>query len=151
MHAQKTPVALGQNLEIAPCLGRLDGAEAVFLPRHVEIDGVITCDLEEYAAVGTAFIGLSGGVQKARAKAHAGRHLLGVANCHADILQRVAMRLVALDIGEQAAIIARMKTGEMRLEPARERAAAFFSERLAVFRIGKNLDAPLFEKRLFGG
>ena len=69
MHPQHAPVAFGQHLEIAARLRRLDDTEAVFLPRHVEIDGVITCDLEEYAAVGTAFIGLPGGMQEPRTEA----------------------------------------------------------------------------------
>jgi hypothetical protein len=49
MHAQHPPVALGKHLEIAPRFSRLDDAEHVFPVRHLEIERVVTGDLQESA------------------------------------------------------------------------------------------------------
>ena len=62
MHAQRAPAAFGQDVEIAAGLGRLDHAEAGLLAGHGEIPGIVGRDLQEYAAVGAAFVGLAGGM-----------------------------------------------------------------------------------------
>src|ERR1700731_1876663 len=72
MHAQRAPAALGQHVEIAARLRRLDDAERGLLAGHREIPGVVRCDLQEYAAVGAALVGLSGGMQETRAEFGAG-------------------------------------------------------------------------------
>ena len=41
MQAQGTPVALGQNLEVAPGMRGLDDAEGVRLPGYGQIDRVV--------------------------------------------------------------------------------------------------------------
>ena len=117
MDAQHAPVALGQHLEIAARLRRLDDAEGVFLARHREIVGVVAGDLQEHAAVRPALVGLPGRMQEARPEAEAGGDALAVADQDADVLQRVAMLLVALDIGEQRAIVAGLERA--RDAPAR--------------------------------
>src|ERR1700676_4043681 len=60
MDAQHTPVAFGQDIEIAARLRGLDDAEGVFLARHLEIGGGVAGDLQEHAGIGAAFVGLSG-------------------------------------------------------------------------------------------
>ena len=106
MHAQHAPIALGQHLEIAARLRRLDDTEGVFLVRHLEIGGVVAGDLQEHAGVRAALVGLPGRMQEPRSEAEAGGDALAVADQDADILQRVAMALVAFDIGEERAIVA---------------------------------------------
>jgi hypothetical protein len=59
MNAERTAVALHQDLEIPSCLGRLDHTKRVFPSRHGHIDGVIARNLQEYARVHTTLIGLS--------------------------------------------------------------------------------------------
>src|SRR5215472_315491 len=60
MYTQCATLTFGQNLKIATRLRCLDDAESVFLLRYGQIDGVIAGDLQEYAAVGAAFVRLSG-------------------------------------------------------------------------------------------
>src|SRR5260370_41184508 len=69
MHTQRAAAAFGKNREIAAGLCRFHDAEGVLLPWDLQILGVIEGDLEKYAAVGAAFIGLSGGGPGARAEA----------------------------------------------------------------------------------
>ena len=109
-------------------------------PGTGEIGGIVAGDLQEDAAVRSALVGLAGRMQEARPEAEAGRHALAVADHDADVLQRVAVLLVALDIGEQRAIVAGVEPREMRLEPAGERVAAGRRQRLAVPRIGEELE-----------
>src|ERR1700676_710630 len=60
MHPQRPPAALGQHVEIAAGLPRLDDAEARLLAGHGKIYRVIGGNLQEYAAVRAALVGLSG-------------------------------------------------------------------------------------------
>ena len=113
MHAQHPPFALGQHLEIAARLRRLDDAEGVFLVRHLEIGGIVAGDLQEHAGVRAALVGLPRRMQEPRPEAEAGGDALAVADQDADILKRVAMVLVAFDIGEERAIVAFSNTREM--------------------------------------
>src|ERR1700681_2294452 len=64
MHAQRAPAALGQHVEIAAGLRRLDHAERGLLAGHREIFRIIGGDLQEHAAVGAALVGLAGGMQE---------------------------------------------------------------------------------------
>ena len=122
MHAQHPPVALGQHLEIAARFRRLDDAEGVFLIRHLEIGGIVAGDLQEHAGVRAALVGLPGRMKEPRPEAEAGGDALAVADQDADILKRVAMVLVAFDIGEERAIVAVSNSREMRREIFHERA-----------------------------
>ena len=147
MHAQHPPVALGQHLEIAARFRRLDDTESVFLVRHLEIGGVVAGDLQEHAGVRAALVGLPGRMQEARPEAEAGGDALAVADQDADVLQRVAMVLVAFDIGEQRAIVAVPNAPEMRREIFDERAG--LPEGLAVLLVGKEREARLLEEAPF--
>src|SRR5262245_20069502 len=109
MHAQDTPPALRQHVKITARLRRLDDAEAVFVTRHIEIVSIVGGNLQEYAAVRPALVGLSGRMEETRPEPDAGRHPLAVTDHDADILQRVAVSLVALDVGEKRAVVARTK------------------------------------------
>ncbi len=114
--AKRAPAALGEHLEIAARLRRLDNAEGVFLARHRQILGVVAGDLQEHTAVRAALIGLPGRMQKARAKAEAGRAFKPVADRQAQPLHRLDMAGVALDIGEERHIIAGADPAELRLQ-----------------------------------
>src|SRR5215470_13113249 len=88
MHAQSTAATLGEHGKVSAGLRGLDHPEGIFLSGNLQVGSVIAGDLQEYAAVRTALIGLSRGVQKTRAEAEAGRDLLAVADCRANALQR---------------------------------------------------------------
>ncbi len=105
MHPQRAPAALGQHVEIATRLRRLDHAEAGFLAGHGQIPGLIGCDLQEDAAIGAALIGLSGGMQETRTEFRAGRDMALVAHRKPHGLQCGDMRGIAFDIGKQRHII----------------------------------------------
>src|SRR5260221_7045815 len=68
MHAKGASPALRKYCEIAAGLRGLDDTERIFLVGDRKIDGVVTGDLQEDAGVGSAFIGLAGGVKKTRAE-----------------------------------------------------------------------------------
>ena len=141
MHAQCAPAAVGQHVEIATRLRRLDDAETGLLAGHGEILGLIGGDLQEYAAVGPALVGLSGGMQEARSELRAGRDVTFVANRKPDVLQRVDMGVVPFDIGEQRDIVARPGAAQVSLQPRSEIAiGAGLPQRAGIFIIGEQLD-----------
>ena len=43
------------NMQVGPRLGLLDRPERVAVPRHLELDAVVTNDLQEHPGVGAAF------------------------------------------------------------------------------------------------
>src|ERR1700687_3378833 len=115
MHAQRTAAALGQHAEIAACLRGLDHAESGLLTGHGQIPGIVCGNLQEYAAVGAALVGLSGGMQETRGEFRAGRDMALVGALKHHVLQRVDVGAIALDIGEQRHVIVRAGAGEMGL------------------------------------
>ena len=147
MNPQGTPAALGQDLEIAARLRRLDHAEGVFLAGHRQILGVLAGDLQEDAAVRAALVGLPGRMQKARAEAEAGRRFGAVADHPAPALQRRDMAGAAFDIGEQTRIVAGADAAEMGLE-RRGQAGRRGRQRRRVPRVGEEAEAAVGEKRL---
>src|SRR6266581_7333922 len=80
MNAQGSSIAFRQNVEVASSLRGFDDSESVFLSGDWQILRVVAGDLQEYAAVRAAFVGLSGGVQEAGAEAETGRDALAVAD-----------------------------------------------------------------------
>jgi hypothetical protein len=117
MDAQHTPIAVGQDIEIAARLRGLDDAEGVSLARHLEIGGGVAGDLQEHPGIGAAFVRLSGQMKEPRPKAEAGGDTLAIADQDADILQRVAMAGVAFDIGEERAVVVLVYPPEVRRLP----------------------------------
>src|ERR1700737_2740707 len=79
-HTQATAAALGQHAEIAARLRGLDHTEGGLLTGHGEILGIVCGNLQEYAAVGAALVGLTGGMQETRAEFGAGRDMALVAD-----------------------------------------------------------------------
>ena len=55
-----------EHVEIAARLRRLDDAERVPVPGDLDVDHVVAGDLQEHTGVGTALVGLAGGVQEPR-------------------------------------------------------------------------------------
>src|ERR1700674_1619374 len=80
VYAQCAAAAFRKNREVAAGLRGLHDPEGVLLPGHWKILGIVAGDLQEDAAIGTAFVGLSSGVQEARAKAENGGHFFPVAH-----------------------------------------------------------------------
>ena len=87
VHAERAAAAVGKDLKIAACLRRFHHSERVFLAGNLEIVRVVARDLQEYAAVGAAFICLSSGMQKARTEAEARRNLFSIADGQPNFLQ----------------------------------------------------------------
>src|SRR5260221_13242404 len=149
MNAQSPPPALGEDIEIAARLRRLDGAESVFLAGHGKVLRIVAGDLQEDPRIGPALVSLSRRMQEAWAETQAGRDALRIADRASGGLQRYGMRFVVLDIGEQREVIPAPEPPEMRLEIALERGAgAEIGELLGVRRIGEELDAARYEDRL---
>src|SRR6185437_8084028 len=142
MHPQGAPAAFGEDVEIAARLRRLDDAEAVPSARHVEVARIVAGDLQKDARIGAALIGLAGRMEEARAETEAGGDPLRAADRDAYCLQRLGVRGVALDIGEQRAVIAGYQPVKMRLEIALERGPRTeLGELPGVPLVGEELDA----------
>src|SRR5260370_41540096 len=122
MDAQDTPIAFGQNLEVAARFRRLDDTEGVLLVRNLEIARVVAGDLKEHAGVRAAFVGLPRRMKESRSEAEAGGDTFAVADQDADILERISMAFVSFDIGEQCAVVASSNSLEMCRETFHERA-----------------------------
>src|SRR5580704_16215406 len=116
VHPERPPAALGEHVEIAARLRRLDDPEGVPGAGDRQVVGVGAGDLSEHAAVRPALVGLPGRVQEARPEAEARRQLLLVADLEAQPLHRLYMRRGAVDIGQEGRIIARFGAIEMRLQ-----------------------------------
>ena len=113
MHAQHPPIALGQYVKIATRFCRHDHAEGVLLIRHLDIRRVVAGNLQEHSGVRAALVGLPRRMKESRTEAETGGDPLAVADQDTDILQCVAMALVAFDIGEERAIVAFANASEV--------------------------------------
>ncbi len=60
VNSQCSPIAFGKNCKVAASLRRFHHSECVLLLWHDEIGRLVTRDLKKHAAVGPAFVGLSG-------------------------------------------------------------------------------------------
>src|SRR6516225_11777601 len=100
MHSQRASSTFCQHLEIATGLSGFHNSEGVFLFRNRNVVGVVTGQLQEDSAIGAALVGLSGGVQKARAEAEASSHVFVVAHRVTDRRHWPPVRIVHLDVTE---------------------------------------------------
>src|SRR6202521_5635814 len=116
VHAQRPTLAVGQNLEVAPSLCCLHYSESVLLSGNRQVLSIVACYLQEHAAVGAAFISLSGGVQKTRPETEARRHMFAIADGHAQALQQRFVFRIHLDIAKQGKVVAGAKTLQMRAQ-----------------------------------
>src|ERR1700756_1040862 len=105
MHAKGASPALREHREIAAGLRGFDDAEGVLLIGNGKIDGVVAGDLQEDAGVGSAFVGLACGVQKARTKSKNGGELLLVPHAVAKGLQGSLVLRIHGDVAEQSEIV----------------------------------------------
>ena len=150
MDTQRAPTALHQHLEIAARLRRLHHAEAVGMAGHVDIGRIVAGDLQEHAGIRPAFVGLPGRMLEAGSEAEAGGGVGSVANARAHRGQRLRVRLVALNVGQQRHVVARLCAGvhaaKMALQIAGQRVVP--TELGGVARIGVEGQAVLAEHRL---
>ena len=140
MHAQRAAAALGQHLEIAARLRRLDDAEAcTSAPAPAGRAGVVAGDLQEHAGVRPALVGLAGRVQEARPEAEAGRDPLAVADQPAQPLQRLDMRRRCGRCRRAARSSRRRRAGRDAPSAAAARLVAAGFSAAALRRIGEEL------------
>src|SRR5260370_8669479 len=104
MDAESPQLALGEDIEIAARLRRLDGAESVFLAGHGKVLRIIAGDLQKDPGIGAALVSLSRRMQEAWAETEAGRDALRIADRAAGGLQPHGMRVVLPHIGGPAQI-----------------------------------------------
>src|ERR1700751_3504733 len=105
MDPHRTAISFCENLKITASLRGLYDPKCVFLFGHRDVNCVITGNLEKDAAVGSALVGLAGGMLKTRPKFRAGGDALFVANRMTDRLQRRLMRIVHFNVGENRKVI----------------------------------------------
>src|SRR5215470_19265306 len=147
MHAQGSAAALRKHGKITTRLRGLDDPESVLLPWDGEIGGVIAGNLEKDAGIGTALVGLAGGMKEPRAKAKAGGASFGVAHLMAHALQSFFVRVVHLDVAEEGEVIARADAAQMRAESLGEVRAVL--EGRGVLFVGKEFQALVLEEWSF--
>src|SRR5437016_122500 len=147
MDTQGPPLALRQHLKISTRLCSLDNAECVFLSRHRQVSSVIAGDLQEHSAIWSAFVSLSSGVQKTRAKAEACCYAPAVAHCMAHLLQALFMLTVHLNISEQSKVITRGKLAQMRAQESNQR--ILLAQVCCIAVISEQLDSIFFKNWFF--
>src|SRR5580765_1812512 len=116
MHPKGASSALSKYCEIAAGLCSLDNTERVFLVGDRQIDGVVAGDLQEDAGIGSAFVGLAGGVQKARTKSKNRRDLLLVPHAVANGLQNSLVLGIHGDVAEQSEIVSLASAREVSFQ-----------------------------------
>src|SRR6266852_7712117 len=147
MDTQCAAAAFRKNREVAARLSRFHNAKSVLLSWNPQVLRVVTGDLQEDAAVGPAFVRLSGGVQEARTETKNRGHFLLVADRVPDRLQRLFILRVHGDISEHSKVIAWTDPAEMCLQDGRDIQSAV--NRRDIFLVGEKLDAPGLKKRHF--
>src|SRR5260370_20916282 len=146
VHAKRTSAALRKYREIATRLRCFDHPKRIFLFRDRKIVGIVTSDLQEDTAVGSAFIGLACRVQKPRPKSENSRQLLGVSDRMADALQSGFILSVHRDVAEHSEIIPCAGARQMSFQDLRERFSVLKS--FSVPRVRVELHAAAFEEGL---
>ena len=124
-----------------------------FWSGHRQIGRIVAGDLQKDSAVGSTFVSLAGGVQEARTESQTRSHSLAIAQRLAQFLQECFVLRVHLDVSQQRKVIAGTDAIKMRAQISRQRfvAAGSFRQSVGILRIGEQLDAAVFENRLFGG
>src|SRR5437764_11052975 len=96
MDPQSATTPLRQNLEVSPSLCRLYDSECVLLSWHRQVDAVITGDLEEYAAVRAALVGLASRMQEPWPESNTSGDSFAISNAVPHFLQVRFVLLVHL-------------------------------------------------------
>src|SRR5579872_1417997 len=113
MHAQSTPSAIRQHLEVAARLRRFYDAKRVLLSRHRQFHRVVARDLQKDSGIRTTLVSLSGRMQKTRTESQACRYMFFIANCMAHRLQTLLVLRIHLDISQYREIIPGMDAVQM--------------------------------------
>src|SRR5580692_4848417 len=113
MDAQGAAATFGKYGKIAAGLRSLHDTESVFLSGNRKILRIVASNLQENAAVGAAFVGLSGGVEETRAEAENRGDSFLVAHGLANGLQCFFIRGIHGDVTEDSKIIACTKAQKM--------------------------------------
>src|SRR5215470_17282922 len=124
MNAQGAAPTFSEHRKISAGLRGLDHTERIFLSGDSKVGSVVTRDLQEDAAVGSAFVGLSCRVQEARAKAEACGDFLLITHRRADPLQRRFVFGVHGDVAKYGEVVPGTNSREMGLQNIRKRFAA---------------------------
>ena len=121
MNPQRTAIPVGQDLEVPACLCGLHSTEGVLLPWYRQVFSVVTSNLEENSRIWTALVGLSSGMQKARAEAQTGRDPPAVAYRVPHLLEKFLMLGEHGDVGKQSKVVAGFYAIQMRAKIADQR------------------------------
>src|SRR5207247_7970889 len=121
MHAQGAAATFGENGKIASGLRGLDDTESVFLPRHGQIAGAVTSDLQKNAAVRPAFVGLPGRVQKARTETKDCGDFFLITHSMPQALQPFFIFHIHRDVAEDCKVIACAEPRNMGPQNVRDR------------------------------
>src|SRR5215813_992985 len=146
--AQSAPAAFGENVEVAASLRGFHDTKCIFLAWDCQVGSIIAGNLQEDAAVWAALVGLSCGVQKARAKAEASGDFLFVANDVAKFLEHFFVFGVHRNVAEDGEVVACTGAPKMFLEHVNEFRAA--SKGRGILFVGKEFYASGFEERRLG-
>src|SRR5579859_63239 len=149
MDTQRAAVTFRENGKIAARLGGFYHAKSVSLTRNEEVDGVVASNLQENAGVGTALVGLSRGMKKARPKAQDGRDFSVVSHGKADGLEGFFIRFVHGEVAQHRKIITGVDAREVFLQDGGERCTTLKSG--GIRPIGVEFAAIAVEKRRFRG
>src|ERR1700679_1037900 len=118
MHANHTPLAIVQHVEIAFCLGKLHHAESEFAVLDRNVFHMIASYGQEYTAVRASLIGLARRMEITRTEFEAGRDMFPVANSQPEILKQGCMIRRRRPIGGKREVILLMQAREMRAQAA---------------------------------
>lgn len=103
-------------MTIAARLRGFDNAEDIARSGHRQICQILARHLEKHPILRPSFVGLSGGVKKARPEARACGDMFRVRHRIADGLESRVMRETHLELGQQSELILPCKLVQMGVE-----------------------------------
>ena len=116
MNSQNSPSALSQNCKISLGLCRFDDTKRVSLTRNWQVVEIVTCDLEEDAAIWATLVDLPGRMEEPGTESNRSRDVLAVPDCLSNLVETGFVLSIHFSVCKNPKIVACDDTIQMRTE-----------------------------------